>query len=109
MSQGEFIDNHRIGSDLGSARCVHNGVSVGFPERQISTTLARANQPEPCGEPLRRIVVIRYCGADGTDAGLLNDPIEYCSRCLSGVSLPPSFLDQTPSNLHVTIGARWPL
>jgi len=65
--------------------------------------------PKPCGEALRRMVVIRYCGADGTDAGLLNDPIEDRSRCLSGVSLPPSVLDQTPSNLHVTIGARRPL
>ena len=95
--------------DLGSARRVHNQVSVALPKRQVSTILARANQPQPCGEALRRIVVVRYCGADGTDAGLLNYPIEDRSRCLSGVSLPPSVLDQTPSNLHVTIGARWPL
>src|ERR1700722_2483882 len=99
----------RIGRDLGSARSVRNKFGVALPKRHISTTLARANQPKPCGEALRRIVVIRYGGADGTDARLLNPPIDDRSRCLSGVSLPSSVLDQTPSNLYVTISAWWPL
>lgn len=98
-----------VGGDVGSGCRVHNKVSVALPKRTVSTILARANQSELCRQALRGIVVIGYCGADGINAGLLNNPIDDRSRCLSGVSLPPSVFDQTPSNLHVTIGARWPL